>query len=62
MLTDVEKERQRCIRCVELNDPKDGSFASRLLLRIRNAIASGKDPLTFDQQWEPERDPDHRDN
>lgn len=62
MLNDVEKERQRCLRCLDINDPKDGSLMSGILVRIRNQIASGQEPLTFGQQMEPERDADHQDN
>jgi hypothetical protein len=46
----VEKERERCLRCLEVNDPKDGSFASILLARIGNQIRSGDEPVSFAEQ------------
>lgn len=60
----VEIERERCLRCVESNLPYAQSLdagreasalgAESLLLRIANQIRGGVEPLTMQEQMEPE--------
>jgi hypothetical protein len=61
----AEIERQRCLRCVDLmreTIKSDDGFLEMCLIRLRNQIASGEEPLTFEQQLQPDREPDLRDN
>lgn len=62
-LTPVEAERERCIRCVEVNRDYAKSLdvgresrapgAEAILLRIANQIRSGAEPLSFAEQLDP---------
>jgi hypothetical protein len=64
METPVDEERARCIRCVEANleyaksldagRTSEAPGAEALLIRIANQIRSGTEPLSMDEQMEPE--------
>lgn len=55
-MDDTAKERARCVEIVELTMLESPPEAQGALIRVRNMIATGKEPQTFREQIEGDID------